>query len=389
MRQASFNLRRYNSKTKPHLKWVVTGGRGNGGKPSRKFFKIKADAELYLQQRKTDAANLGLRAASIPDGLKIEALKAAQQLQPYGRTLTDAVEHYIQHLEQIEKSETVSNLVEPFLERKRLDGLSERYLGDLSAKMNKFKERFGDEHAATITTQALQNWIDGMKVSPITQNNFRRVIGVFFSWCIKNHYAASSPVADIAEKKVKDSPVPIFTPKEVVTTLNYASEEYPELIPFLALGFFAGIRTAEIERMKWGNVLFDSENILVDAASSKSARKRFVPIRENLAQWIAPYRQQDKKSICPGKHKDTLDDFRAGLKKAKSMAWPQNGMRHSYASYTLALEKDAGKLAIELGHTDTKLIFKNYRELVPEREGKKYWKINPLSSAENIIKLPA
>lgn len=389
MGHARFSLRRYNSKTKQHLKWVVTGGRNESGKPSRKFFRTRGEAEVYLLQMRTDATNLGLRAASIPDGLKIEALKAAQRLSPLGRSLTNAVDYYIDHLEQTEKSETVANLIEPFLERKRLDGLSDRYLGDLTAKLVKLKIKFGEEYAATVTTQAIQEWIDEMKVSPITQNNFRRVIGVFFSWCVKNHYAAHNPVAEIAEKKVKDTPVPIFTPQEVATTLNFASESFSELVPFLALGFFAGIRTAELERMKWDSVHFDSGNVLVDVASSKSARKRFIPIREILAQWLAPLKQKPSRPICPKNHKDRLDNFRSALKRERGIAWPQNGMRHSYASYTLAHEKDAGKLAIEMGHTDTKLIFKNYRELVPASEGAAYWEIAPLSTGSKIIKMPA
>lgn len=42
--------------------------------------------------------------------------------------------------------------------------------------------------------------------------------------------------------------------------------------------------------------------------------------------------------------------------------------------------KDAAKLALELGHTDQELIFRNYRELVKPEQAEKYWNIRPAKS---------
>jgi hypothetical protein len=38
---------------------------------------------------------------------------------------------------------------------------------------------------------------------------------------------------------------------------------------------------------------------------------------------------------------------------------------------------DAARLALEMGHTDTSMIFGHYRELVRADEAAKYWQIEP------------
>ena len=68
---------------------------------------------------------------------------------------------------------------------------------------------------------------------------------------------------------------------------------------------------------------------------------------------------------------------------AKLPVWVRNGLRHSFASYHIAKWKDAAALALEMGHTTTKLIFSHYRALVHEDDAERYWKIFPASSAES------
>ncbi len=57
----------------------------------------------------------------------------------------------------------------------------------------------------------------------------------------------------------------------------------PEFVPFLAIGAFAGLRTAEIHRLDWGHVDFGEGYIEVTARNAKvRGRRRLVPMTENL-----------------------------------------------------------------------------------------------------------
>ena len=65
--------------------------------------------------------------------------------------------------------------------------------------------------------------------------------------------------------------------------------------------------------------------------------------------------------------------------------WPDNALRHSFASYHLAHFKDAAALALEMGHTDSGMIFNHYRQLVKPKEARRYWKIKPLARTDRKV----
>ena len=67
--------------------------------------------------------------------------------------------------------------------------------------------------------------------------------------------------------------------------------------------------------------------------------------------------------------------FAKALKASGIKEWPDNALRHSFASYHLAAGQDAAATALQLGHTESRTLFAHYRELV-RAEGA-YWQIKP------------
>ena len=173
-------------------------------------------------------------------------------------------------------------------------------------------------------------------------------------------------------KVVGDAPG-IFTPEELNSLLDAARKHVPDVLGFLAIGAFAGLRIAEIERLAWTNVDMHGGFIHVGAKKAKSARRRLVKIEPNLRRWLDTAIRA-RESVAPLNIRVRMLEAR---KAANLEKWPFNGLRHSYASYHLAHFKDAARLALEMGHTDTSMIFGHYRELVRADEAAKYWKIEP------------
>jgi hypothetical protein len=62
--------------------------------------------------------------------------------------------------------------------------------------------------------------------------------------------------------------------------------------------------------------------------------------------------------------------------RAAEMKWKGNGWRHSFASYRLALKKDAPALALEMGNSPT-MIFRHYLDLKHEDEAAAWFAIRP------------
>ena len=57
-------------------------------------------------------------------------------------------------------------------------------------------------------------------------------------------------------------------------------------------------------------------------------------------------------------------------------AWPNNALRHSFASYRLSKLGSAEKVATEMGNTRT-VVFRNYRKVVTKAEALEWFKIRP------------
>jgi len=153
----------------------------------------------------------------------------------------------------------------------------------------------------------------------------------------------------------------------------------------LAIGAFAGLREAEIQRLDWTEVDLARGHIEVKAAKAKSARRRIVPIQPNLAAWLRPYSGK-KGHVVPVGARRKLGRVR---NEASLARWPKNGLRHSFASYRLAAIHDAPRVAAELGHTSPQMLYSTYRELVLPEEAERYWKIAPQGEAKNVVAFSA
>ncbi|MDQ3253838.1 MAG: site-specific integrase, partial [Acidobacteriota bacterium] len=255
-----------------------------------------------------------------------------------------------------------------------------RYLSDLKHRLKRFSHDFNVQDVATLTSAQIDDWLRGLNVAPVTRNNFRRVLIVAFNFAKGRGYCLTNPADTTAKAKIVDTPVRILTVKETTRLLNAATEA---TLPYFAIGAFAGLRSAELARLDWSEVDFDSELIEVTAVKSKTARRRFVKMQPNLIPWLAPYRLHTG-SVLPLNARWKLESVRKAA-QLFGESWPDNGLRHSFASYHLASFNSAAALALEMGHTGTDMIFGHYRELVKPKAAEAYWSIKPSQEAGNKV----
>jgi integrase len=360
----------------PRLKFVVNYR--EAGKRKRKFFETKEQAESFAAFKNAELRKFGVEGTEFSSRLREEAAECVERLRAYGKTLTDATSFLVSHLKASERSITTAALVEQLIATKEADGMSERYVQDLRSRLPRFAKRFDGRMVATITATEIDNWLRALEVGPTTRNNFRRTLVTMFSYAIARGYATSNPAEKTAKAKVVDSPPGILTVQQTARLLEAAS---PELLPYVAIGAFAGLRRAEIERLDWSDVHFDDNLIEVTAQKSKTARRRFVKIQPNLREWLLPVRKHTGK-VTPIDLRNQLDAARAS---AGITEWPDNALRHSFASYHLAHFKDAAALALEMGHSDSGMIFNHYRQLVRPKDAERYWNIRPVAGTDRKV----
>src|SRR5262249_21673287 len=300
----------------------------------------------------------------------------------YGEAINDAVEFRIDHLERVRRHGiTVAQLVDEVVKAKRRDGRSEVYLRDLRYRLSKFVQDFGNRAIAAITVDELDNWLRSLPFSAQSRTNYRTVIGLLFSNAESRGIIERNPILRTAKPKLVDAPPDIFTPDKLRVLLETAQAQAPDVLPMLAIGAFAGLREAEIQRLDWSEVDLTRAHIEVTAAKAKTARRRIVQIQPNLAAWLRPYAMM-KGHIVPVGARRKLERVR---KAAGLTRWPKNGLRHSFASYRLAAIHNAPQVAAELGHTSPHLLYNTYRELVLPQEAERYWNIAPAAEKGKVV----
>jgi integrase len=348
----------------------------------RKFFKTRTEAEAEALRQRTLLERHSRALIGLSQREMSEIISAKQELAEYGETISDAVKFRVDHLERVRRCKiTASQLADEVIEAKRRDGMSADYLSDLQLRLRRFCRDFGNRPIAGITVEEIDNWLRDLEGSPKSRANYRANVAVMFSYATKRRMLDFNPALHTAKPKLIDKPPDIFTVEELRALLEAATHTAHDVVPMLAIGAFAGLREAEIQRLDWSEIDLGRGHIEVKAAKAKSARRRIIPIQPNLAEWLRPYTGRSGR-VVPAGARRKLDRVReeAGLAR-----WPQNGLRHSFASYRLAAIHDAPRVSAELGHTSPQMLYSTYRELVLPEEAERYWKIAPAVEAGKVV----
>ena len=334
-----------------------------------------ADRESYVH------AQLLLNPLGMPLHAAIEEyVKARNVLDQH--PLLGAVEDFAKRHRAKLPEISVEDLVSDGLKAKRQDGMSEKYLIQLSSDWGKFQKAF-KKSIHMVTTVEMEEWMRGLKVSgrtPIaarTRNNLRTAIITLFSFARQRGYLPKglpTEAEGLSKAKVRDGEIVIFSADQISTLLKNATKR---MIPFIALGAFAGLRSAEIHRLSWDAIRFDDDLIEIKAGQAKTASRRLVPLEPNLKAWLFWARGKKRKGLImeePELWKDVT-----ALGKTLQLGWPQNVLRHSYISYRVARDKDVNKVALDSGNS-TQIIFKHYRELAMEKQANAWFEVDPVSA---------
>ncbi len=343
-----------------------------------------SDADVLTLTSADRAAYLRARQLLDPLGVALEA--AAAQFADARKALGDAplshaVEFYVKrHPTKIEPK-AVTAVTAEFIEAKRADGGSARYLQCLKYCVGKFAAAFKCNIGA-VTSAEIDDWLRKSGLSPRSRNNLRNSVQTLFGFAKSRGYLPKDhdEIEAVPLVKDRDGAIEVFTPAELVEILNRAGER---LIPFFALGAFAGIRHAEIQRLEWKDVRFDDGIIELHAAKAKTASRRTVPILPNLRKWLLPHRQTAG-LVCKYRNMafeidelvKRINKRREEGKVTEKFAWKHNALRHSFISYRVAAIKNVAQVALEAGNSP-QMIFRHYRELVRPADAKTWFSLAP------------
>jgi integrase len=316
-----------------------------------------------------------------------------------GASLIEAVRFFKKHHPSFMPKKTVPDVVKELLEAKEQDGVSDVYLKDLRGRLGRFEKKVPGQ-ITLVTSAEIEDFLRGLKdkagkaLSGTSRNNYRRAVGTLVYFAESRGYLPKGivEVESVAIAKTGHGDIEIFRPEELGRLLGKAKETTPELVPFIAIGAFAGLRHAEVQRLDWSEVRLDDGFIEVKASKAKTASRRLVPIPDNLKLWLADYRKADGGVSSYANMSKQLAWLAEAANEAwqkesppGNFVWKHNALRHSFISYRLAEVQSAAQVALEAGNSP-QMIFKHHRELVRPADAKAWFGIVPEKPA-NVMEM--
>lgn len=331
---------------------------------------------------------------------------AAVRRLPENVGLSEALEFYLKRHPIGLPAKTVREVVDELIASKAAAGKSGVYIKDLTLRLGAFANSF-QLRLSSVTGRQIEDYIRGLKthgrdekqrrpLSGRTQNNVRRLISTLFKFAIKRGYLPKDhdEIGGVEKATVDSGDIQVFTPAELQKLFDACLTPVQErgkwrtreeMIPYLAVAAFCGLRAAEIMRLDWSEIHLTGPERFVEikAGNAKTASRRTVPITDNCAAWLERHAQPSGPVINLSRADKQLFLYLA----AKSgVPWKHNGLRHSFISFRLALIKDVGHVSLEAGNSP-QMVFKHYRQLVRESEAREWFAIRPPNQAGNVVPL--
>ena len=367
------------------ISWCVELGTLDG-KRCRFYCKTRHEAETKADLHRIARTNLGTSAFALNDPQRVDAAEALSLLAPTNASLVEACRYYLKHAKP-ERPILIRDLITAFIEAKRRAGRRPVYLKNLRYMLNVFERKFGDRFVQNVLYDEIDQWIRSLSLSLRSQAHYCADLSNLFGYAIKQNHCASNPIARLERPRGEDTAIGILTVEQAARLLELAHEHHRlGMLPFVTLGLFGGLRREELLRLEWSRVNLAEGFVEVTAAASKTRQRRIVRLTHTLPNGkngkdvvYQPAIKWLRRVTIPNAGPVAPSDAPYQLQKLAELAgiqpYPRNALRHSFASYLMALTQHAAVVAEQLGHTGFESLYRNYRQLVTPKSATQYWQL--------------
>jgi integrase len=332
-------------------------------------------SDQFIYQRAVEL----LKPWGLPLDLAVLELTQAREALNGAGTLLDAARDYAARRATALPTITVKKAVEDFLAQAAADGKSEKRQQDLSSVLNRFAESLSVE-VHTLAPKLISDYLTALPFKERTKRNHSDVIRCFNRWLVLREYLPKETnlldgVQKYSARKIGE--ITTYTPEEMALLLSKAREN---VLPFLTIAGFAGLRHAEIARLDWKEIDFDEGFIEVRAVNSKTGERRLVPIKPNLRAWLLPI----AKESGPVMNIVNIANALRRLAKSAGIKWKHNALRHTYISARIAECADIPRVADEAGNSP-QIIRTNYLKRIRPAQAAAWFGIMPPAAVPGTL----
>lgn len=350
-------------------RWEVSWREGK--KRKREWFVTESEARRYNAGLFKERKQFGEQVWAIGPQQRARWMKWQAVLDERGVSLDSVMDYWLAHAPKEMRSVPLSQAISEFLDDSERT-VRRHTLGYYRCNLNQFLRGHPQRTVDSFTQGDIKAYFVPPHLKEKTKMQKWMVLHRFFAWCLEadHRYCATNPAAGI-KFKPDEAPVSIWTPSEVAAFLRSLVEHQPNLVPFVAMQLFGGIRREEASRV----VPSDFRRTVIDirGAVAKTRKSRFVEINPVLRAWL------DLGGEIPAPP-EAARSYRPSV-RAAGVPEQRNVLRHCFVSYHLEAFGNAGKTALAAGTSESK-VWTNYRERVTREDAEAFWKLTP----ENVLR---
>lgn len=308
---------------------------------------------------------------------KRDARRALGMLAGTGLSLEQAVAIAIQGRQAVNRR-TLDAVADDFL-RTRLAECRRSTFDWYSERLAQIVGQFGPRMMDSVTRAELRTWLDSLPHKAARAAN-ARAARALWRWALAQEppQAAQNITTGLTFTSAPmRTEIAVLTVKQCADALAKAGRHRSAL----ALMLFAGIRPEEVcsaaagkPAFGWGCVNVADRIIRIPAEVSKTGRSRVIEgLPDAIWRWIEP------KPAGPVSNVQARTVVNAAA-DAMGLAgkWPQDALRHTFASYAVALTSDPGRVAIWLGHEgNPTMLHRHYRGIATEADARRFFALSP------------
>lgn len=369
------------------ISFVVDYGVVDGRRKVKSFGDDLKAAERELESHQKAVRRFGELGRAATSAELAEFLSLRDQVAQAGATLPEAVAFFLKHGAGKRQPLRVPEMVEAFLECKAETRRSQRTLETYRGALRSLSRFFPEHWAHDLGREDVLEYFRSLSLDGGSKNKRLGHLRACFAWARRRENAhmqmdpteGLQPFAEAAPEEIETLPL------RQCEALLLGALRQPEMMPYVVLGLMGGIRRAELERIRWDVVDLEERTVRLGAKVVKGgANRRIVDLPENAVAWIQGALHRCEKlalrkkllgRVAPTDLKRKWPPFWKGCGLA---FWPDNGLRHTFASMYHAQHQDAAKLQAQMGHDkSSEMLDKHYRALKTRKEAERFWALWP------------
>ena len=225
-----------------------------------------------------------------------------------------------------------------------------------------------------ISAQECAQYIEMAFDTPRQRQKARLILSGVFGTAVKRGWCSENPVARVETPRVVEQPVPILTPQEIEQITTTASiYQGGSCAAAVGMMLYAGIRPHEVARLTWAQVDLQARAIYILPRHSKTGGARRVTIHRPLQRILKSHKRAENEKICPRNWLRHWRELRRASGWGGGRKWPQDALRHTFASYHLSHFRSYADLQVEIGHRDASLLRTRYVDQRGVQRAARFW----------------